>query len=106
MPAGGRGCRARGGLVAVVGARLWPVILLLLIALVVPLILGVADGIAAHCAERTADGGTFETTATLVANDATKSRATESADDGAGLGIGAGGTGEAGNSHSKNSKFS
>ena len=95
------------GLVAVVGTGLrLLVILLLLIALVVPLVLGIAYGVAADRSEGTADGGTFKAAAALVADNASEGRPTEATDHGTGLSIGTRGTGDAGKSHSENSKFS
>ena len=89
-------------LVAVVGPWLRAVILPLLI---VPLILGVAYGIAADSTECSADGSAFEPAAALVANDAAKCRATETAYDSTGLSIGAAGAGNAGNCQSESEQF-
>ena len=92
-----------GVLVAVVRPGLRTVILLLL---VVPLVLGIADGIAAHGTQSPADRGTFKATAALVTDDTTHCSTAETTKDGTGLSVGARGTGDAGKRHSKNSKFS
>ena len=89
------------GLVAVIGTRLRTVVVV-----VVPLVLGIADGIAAHRAERTTDGRAFKPTATLMTNNAPEGCAAQAADDGPGLSVGAGGAGDAGNGQGKSSEFS
>lgn len=93
----------QGSLVAVIRPGLRTVILLLL---VVPLVLGIADSIATHGTQGPADRGTFETTAALVTDDTTYCSAAETTKDGTGLSVRARGTGDAGKRHSKNSKFS
>jgi hypothetical protein len=67
--------------------------------------LGVADGVAADGTEGASDGGTLEAAAALVADDAAEGGAAEAADDGAGLGIGAGGAGDGGEGEGEDAEF-
>lgn len=62
-------------------------------AAVVALVRGITYGIAAHGSQRSTDGGSFETTAALMADNATSRRSTQTAQNGASPGIGAGGAG-------------
>ena len=64
------------------------VVLITIVVLGIPLILGIADGVAPESTDAAADEGTFKATATLITDDATDGSAAESANDRACLGIG------------------
>lgn len=93
-----------GTLVTIIGPGLLGCVVLLL-ALVIALVLGVAYGVPSDRSESTANGCAFEAATTLVADDATESGPTETTDNGSGLSIGTRSTRDAGKSHSENSKF-
>ena len=63
------------------------VVLIPIVVLAIPLILGIADCVAAKSTKTTPDKGALEAAATLVTDDAADGSATESAYDRACLGI-------------------
>ena len=85
-------------LVAVIRTWLRTIVLL---ALVVALVLGIADGIAADGPQSTANSSAFQAASALVADDAAQCRTAEPAYNGTGLGIGPGCTRGGGNCHNE-----
>jgi hypothetical protein len=57
------------------------VVLIPIVVLCIPLILGIADGIATESTDAAADESAFEATAALITDDTADGRAAESTDD-------------------------
>lgn len=96
---GSAGC---GSLVAVVGTGL---LLTVVVVVVVPLVLGIAHDSATDRSEGTTDGGPFQTTAALMADNAAEGRPTETADHRARLSVGTGSTGNGGDDQREREEF-